>query len=141
MAIYRVAVYRSGITVRRTCYYYHVLLVITLFSVLPWRSPPFCEAKCKKKIIAIETKKIIPVAYPVYKKKKETYHKPPQTIIVHVPEKKKKCCCKKKHHKKRQSYGYGYDYPYYYDYVYYDYGNYGGVGGGGGVGGVNYAYG
>ncbi|KAI1295625.1 hypothetical protein HDE_05357 [Halotydeus destructor] len=84
--------------------------------------------KCKPKVIAYETKKIIPVAYPVYKEKKccpspapEKYYAPqPEPIIVKIPE--KKCCHKKKRRKKSYGYNYGYyDYPYYYDYAYYDY--------------------
>lgn len=44
--------------------------------------------KCKKKIVAIETKKVIPVPYPVPMMKKPKSN----TIVVTVPE--KKCCCK-----------------------------------------------
>lgn len=107
------------------------LAIVATVAVLAAMSLNCCEAKCKKKIVAIETKKIIPVAVPVYKKSKEKH---PKTIVVKVPEKEHKCCCKKEHHKKchhcgNGGYGYGgygYGYPYYYDYVYYDYGgNYG----------------
>lgn len=91
--------------------------------------------KCKKgkEIYAIETKKYIPVPYPVKTserpmKKRKKKSSAPKTIVVTIPEKKKDeddCC------------GDYYDYlsiapPLYYDYYQY----YGGLGGGGGSGGL-----
>ena len=57
--------------------------------------------KCKQKIVAIETKKVIPVPYPVPMLMKPTKRPRPQTIVVTVPQpmyKKKKSCGCQKHH-------------------------------------------
>ena len=112
--------------------------LFTVTFLVPWNSERLsslpslvAEAGCKKckskPVIAIETKKVIPipVPYPVHKKCKKK--KKPKTIVVTIPE-KKKC--------------YGGCGAYYYDYyappIYYDYYQYIDVPGviGGGVGGV-----
>ena len=99
-----------------------------------------CGKKCKKHVVAIETKKVIPVPvpYPVYPKKKKKCCKKKgknKAIVVTVPD---KCCKNKGCCGGFANYGYNYyDYiapPLFYDYSYYDYYG-GGVGGLGGVGG------
>lgn len=120
--------------------------LICLIILLPWwqisdqsshRTGLLVSAGCKKckskPVIAIETKKVIPipVPYPVYRKKKCKKKPKHKTIVITVPE-KKKC----------GGYG-GCGQQYYYDYyappIYYDYYEYvdvpGGFAGGGGVGG------
>lgn len=101
-----------------------------------------CGKNCKKHVVAIETKKVIPVPvpYPVYPKKKKCCKKKKhkKALVVTVPDK----CCKK--NKGCCGGGFGnyyynyYDYlapPLFYDYSYYDY--YGGGGGGDfGIGGA-----
>ena len=57
--------------------------------------------KCKQKIVAIETKKVIPVPYPVPMLVKPKKKRRPQTIVVTVPQpvyKRSKSCGCKKHH-------------------------------------------
>jgi len=90
------------------------------------------KGKCKKHVVAVQTKKVIPipVPYPVYPKKKKKCckhkkHKKQKALVVTVHD---KCC--KKHKKHHCGCGFGgyqyynyYDYlapPYFYDY-YYDY--------------------
>lgn len=115
--------------------------LFTLIFLIPWNrdgdslsSSLFVSAGCKKckskPVIAVETKKVIPipVPYPVYRKPKCKKKYRPKTIIVTIPE-KKKC------------YGGcgGGGGQYYYDYyappIYYDYYQYIDVPGGG-VGGI-----
>ena len=93
------------------------------------------KKKCKKakEVYAIETKKYIPVPYPVKsmkkpKKKKKKKSSVPKTIVVTIPDKKEEDCCD------------DYDYysiapPLYYDYYQYYGGGGAGAGGLGGFGG------
>lgn len=118
-----------------------LLLLMPLNLLIDDRHRVLVSAGCKKcksqPVIAVETKKVIPVPvpYPVYKKKK--CKKKPKTIVVTIPE-KKKCYS-------------GCNQPYYYDYyappLYYDYyqyvdvpgfGAYPGAGAGAGAGGGSF---
>ena len=82
-----------------------VLLVILLVANLTYfqdhGSVDACKKKsCKKQIVAIETKKTIPVPYPVpvvvHKTKYKTRYKPgkPQIIVANI-ERRKGCGCSK----------------------------------------------
>lgn len=75
-----------------------ISIIFRPYSLLPSNSVSAFK-KCKQKIVAIETKKVIPVPYPVPMLIKPTKKPRPQTIVVTVPQPVyKKKPCKYRHH-------------------------------------------
>lgn len=78
-----------------------IVIIFRPYSLLPSNISVSAFKKCKQKIVAIETKKVIPVPYPVPMLMKPTKKPRPQTIVVAVPQpvykKKKKSPCMYKH--------------------------------------------
>lgn len=72
----------------------HDSIVFRPYPSLPSQSVSAFK-KCKQKIVAIETKKVIPIPYPVPMLVKPRKRPRPQTIVVTVPKpvyRKKKSC-------------------------------------------------